>query len=78
VERLPVGFSLLVDFSSNELNQNKLLKPPLRPQIRCASLPSESSVRLGHNFFIETKARLLAMPIFLAFLITNMTHLAVR
>jgi hypothetical protein len=51
--RLPVGYSLLVGFSFNELNKNKLLKPPLYPQMRCASLPSGSSVRLGHNFFEE-------------------------
>jgi hypothetical protein len=29
--RLLVGYSLLVGFSFNKLNQNKPLKPPLRP-----------------------------------------------
>ena len=51
--------------------------------MRCASLPSGSSVRLGHNFFEEenifdeTKARLLVLPIVLTFLITNMALLAI-
>ena len=53
--RLPVGYSLLVDFSFNKLNQNKLLKPPLHPQMRS----SFSKTSYSFYAFIWT-------PVFLA------------
>jgi hypothetical protein len=48
-----VGLPLLVINSPNEFNQNELFKPSLRPQMRCASLPSGSPVRLGTTAFFE-------------------------